>query len=158
MTHQTKIRKHSVSHFNSKGFTLLEILVSVSLLCTISFFLPPLYSILLKHDFAESRIQEMEWDVFCSQAKKEVRKSTKLEVVGGKLMLTSEVGTVIYEVYGNMLRRRVNMTGHEILLQHIDSVSFLLLEDGVQISIIGSDGDERVSRMYSMVKGVTLQP
>lgn len=158
MTHKTKIRKLSVSHFNSKGFTLLEILVSVSLLCTISFFFPPLYSILLKHDFSESRIQEMEWDVFCSQAKKEVRKSTKLEVVGGKLMLTSEVGTVIYEVYGNMLRRRVNMTGHEILLQHIDSVSFLLLEDGVQISIIGSDGDERVSRMYSMVKGVTLQP
>ncbi|WP_175478028.1 MULTISPECIES: competence type IV pilus minor pilin ComGF [unclassified Bacillus (in: firmicutes)] len=153
---KTKIQY--VNHLNRKGFTLLEILVSLSLLCTTAFFLPPLFSILLKNDYSESRLQEMEWDVFCNQAKKEVRRSTKLEVAGGKLMLTSDVGSVIYEQYGTKLRRRVNLTGHEILLQNINSATFTLLKDGIQISVILSNGDERVSKMYSMVKGVTPQP
>lgn len=133
---------NGVSHLNEKGFTLLEILLAFMIFSTVVFFLPPLFSLTLKNESVYARLQEMEWDVFCSQIKKEIRMSSKADITNGKLFLTSDSGTVIYELYGNKLRRRVNFSGHEILLQNITGVTFIRTKNTINVTVKNLKGDE----------------
>jgi competence protein ComGF len=80
-------------------------------------------------------MQAMEWDVFSSQIKKEIRMSTKAQVVNNRLILTEDTGSITIEKYGSILRRRVNNTGHEVYLQNIAEVNFTLLSNTVRINI-----------------------
>lgn len=77
----------------------------------------------------------MEWDVFSSQIKKEIRMSTKGQVVNNRLILTEDIGSVTFEKYENILRRRVNNTGHEVLLQNVAEVNFTLLPNTVRVEV-----------------------
>jgi competence protein ComGF len=131
-----------VKHLNEKGFTLLEMMLSLLIFSTVVFFLPPLFSLTLKNDSVYARLHEMEWDVFCSQIKKEIRMSNKADITNEKLFLTSDSGTVIYELYGNKLRRRVDFSGHEILLQNINGVTFIRNKNTIKVTVKNIKGDE----------------
>jgi competence protein ComGF len=101
----------------------------------IIFFISPLLSVLVQRNTPAKRLQEMEWDIFSSQIKKEIRMSTKVQVVNNRLILTEDMGSITIEKYENILRRRVNNTGHEVLLQNIAEVNFTLLPNTVRIAI-----------------------
>ncbi len=88
----------------------------------------------------------MEWEVFCSQAKKEIRVSNKADVVAGRLVLTTNSETIYYEKYNNILRRRVNSTGHEVILQNVAQVTFTRQNSAIRIFVVDSWGTE-----YSIV-------
>jgi competence protein ComGF len=90
---------------------------------------------MLQHNELQKRQQTMEWDVFCSQIKKEIRMSSKAQLVGTSLVLTEDAGTIVYEKYGNVLRRRVNNTGHEVLLQNVSEVNFSLMPNTVRVTV-----------------------
>ncbi len=77
----------------------------------------------------------MEWDVFSSQVKKEIRISSKAEVISGGLVLTNNNDTINYEKYGSNIRRRVNSSGHETLLQNVSSVTFTRINNSVKIIV-----------------------
>jgi competence protein ComGF len=102
------------------------------------------------NNFQERR-QELEWEVFCSQMKKEIRMSTKVQVSGSSLILTEDVGTVVYEQYENVLRRRVNLTGHEVLLQNISNVNFTLLKNSINVAIKDLNGKDYTVMVYSFL-------
>lgn len=106
---------------------------------------------MLNNKNSQPRIQEMEWEVFCSQIKKEIRMSTRAEVVSGRLVLTEAPDTILYEKYGNNLRRRVNYTGNETLLQNVSEFTFTILNNAVKVTVKDLWGKEYSVVVYSLI-------
>lgn len=125
----------TVRYPNEKAFTLLEVLFAFSIFTTIVFFMFPVFQIILDNKDSNVRLQNMEWDVFCSQIKKEIHISSKVEVVSGNLVLTLGNEKVLYEKYGSNIRKRVNSTGHETLLQNVSVVTFTRINNSVKITV-----------------------
>jgi competence protein ComGF len=93
----------------------------------------------------------MEWTVFCSQVQKEIMTVSKGEVIGSKLMLTKDTDSILYEKYGTSLRRRVNLTGHEILLQNVQEVSFVRLKNGIMLTVTDLEGKVFSATFHSVI-------
>jgi competence protein ComGF len=134
---------------NEKGFTLIEALLALSIFSTIAFFFAPLLQILLNDKAVDGEYQKMEWEVFCSQIKKEIRMSSSVEVISGRLILTIDMNTIQYEKYGSNLRRRVNNTGNETLLQNVSNVSFSLQKNAVIFTVKDTWGENYSLTAYS---------
>ncbi|MGX6442733.1 competence type IV pilus minor pilin ComGF [Neobacillus sp. K501] len=141
---------------NEQAFTLLEVLFAFLIFTTIIFFLTPVLQVLLNHSDSQERLQEMEWQVFCSQIKKEIRMSSNVEVLSGKLVLTNQNEKVYYEKYTQNLRRRVNSTGHEIALQNVSSVNFIRENHAVKIVVTDIWGNEYSTRIHSFIQWAAL--
>ncbi|WHZ06123.1 competence type IV pilus minor pilin ComGF [Neobacillus sp. YX16] len=120
---------------NEKAFTLLEVLFAFSIFTTIVFFMFPVFQIISDNKDSNGRLQAMEWDVFCSQIKKEIHISSKAEVISGNLVLTLNNEKILYEKYGSNIRKRVNSTGHETLLQNVSLVTFTRINNSVKITV-----------------------
>ena len=145
-------RKYAVLR-NEGAFTLIEALLALSIFTTIVFFVMPMLQVILHDINSTSRVQQLEWDVFCSQVKKEVRMSSRVEVASGRLYLTNNPETILYEKYGNNIRRRVNSTGHEIILQNAAEVNFTLLTNAVNIKVKDLWGRDYSFTAFSLIKG-----
>ncbi|MDQ0975924.1 competence protein ComGF [Neobacillus niacini] len=137
---------------NEKAFTLIEVLFAFSIFMTIVFFMVPVFHIVLDNKDSNGRLQEMEWDVFCSQIKKEIRISSKAEVVSGRLVLTNNNESINYEKYGSNLRRRVNSSGHETLLQNVTSVTFTRINNSIKIIVKDVWGKEYNVVVHSYIQ------
>jgi competence protein ComGF len=59
--------------------------------------------------------------------------------------------TVIYEKYGSNLRRRVNFTGHEIVLQNVDQYIFSLQRNAVKVTVKHLNGKVQSFIGYSLI-------
>lgn len=127
---------------NKRAFTLVEMLFAFSVFSMIIFFISPIFQVMLTPINSQKRLDSMEWDVFSSQLKKEIRMSTKVQASPESLILTEDAGTVIIERYEDSLRRRVNYSGHEIVLQHISKVNFSLLKNAVKVTVTDVFGVE----------------
>ncbi|OCA91098.1 hypothetical protein A8F94_04355 [Bacillus sp. FJAT-27225] len=137
---------------NNKGLIMSEMLLSLACLSIIAFLLAPAISVLESGKSHTSRkLQEMEWEIFYTQAKNELLSAASIQVLSGKLVFKLEKDTVMYEKYGNTIRRRVNLTGHEILLQNIDTVAFK--REGQQIIMQTTDfeGNLYEGIIYSII-------
>ncbi|MEC1522992.1 competence type IV pilus minor pilin ComGF [Neobacillus niacini] len=145
-----------VKYLNEKAFTLLEVLFAFSIFMIIAFFMLPVLHIILDNNDSTGRLQDMEWDVFCSQIKKEIRISSKADVVSGRLVLTNNNETINYEKYGSNIRRRVNSLGHEILLQNVSSVTFIRINNSVKIIVLDVWGKEYTVVVYPYIQWVPI--
>jgi competence protein ComGF len=122
-------------HTGSSGFTLIEALLGFTAFCLIAALLPMVFQVLSQVEQGKSRLQMLQWEVFSSQVKKEIRMSQKINPQTNKLILTRDSESILYELNGTNLRRRVNLTGNEILLQNILSVHFSSVPNGVIIEV-----------------------
>jgi competence protein ComGF len=120
---------------NEKGFTLVEMLIAFAAFCMLVSFFPLAIQTVASNKYLDQRNQRLEWEVFLSQVKKETRLSSQVTVLGDKLLLQKNGETILYEKYGSNLRRRVNYTGHETLLQNIASVQFIKASGGFGIYV-----------------------
>ncbi|WP_256234271.1 competence type IV pilus minor pilin ComGF [Bacillus sp. EB600] len=146
------IKKQTFANYlNERAFTLVEMLFAFSIFTIIIFFISPLFEIMLQQNDLQKRQQAMEWDVFCSQIKKEIRMSSKAQLVGASLVLTEDAGTIDYEQYGNVLRRRVNSTGHEVLLQNVSEVNFSLMPNTVRVTVKDLNRRDYIVNIYSFL-------
>lgn len=145
------LQQKYVGFKSNEGFTLIEVLFALTILSIIVFFMSPIFQIVLDKKESKADLQGMEWTVFCNQLKKEVRNSTNAEIISGRLILTREIGSVQYEKYQTALRRRVNSTGHEIVLQNIEVSSFSILKNAVKITVRDLSGKEYSVTAYSIV-------
>ncbi|PLR76508.1 competence protein comGF [Bacillus sp. V3-13] len=114
---------------------MLEMLYAFAVFLIIVSFAPLSYRLILNDDSMASRLQPMEWEVFASQAKKEIRMSERIEIQGDKLFIEKGGSIILYEKYGSKIRRRVDNAGHEILLQNVSTVEFKGLPSGVVILV-----------------------
>ncbi|WP_235714597.1 competence type IV pilus minor pilin ComGF [Neobacillus dielmonensis] len=145
--------QRSVAHLNEAAFTLIEVLLALSILSVVICLVTPAFEIMLNKQDTNASLQIMEWEVFCSQFKKEIRMSNKAEVVSNRLILTKATETVIYEKYESNLRRRVNSTGHEIVLQNVSSYTFTLLKNAVKLTAKDDHGKEYTVIAYFFGNG-----
>ena len=125
--------KKNVLLQSERGFTMAEMLLSVMLFLMIASMLPLGMKIILDHRVAETLERKMEWEVFSSQVKREIRSAQQMTVQSDKLFMKIDEQTIVYEKYNSSMRRRVNFQGHEILVQNLSSFSFGKIADGVEI-------------------------
>jgi len=130
-------RSISMKGYNCNGFTFIEMLCAFSMFLIIISFIPLSISLIYQDGFVKERLQRMEWEVFLSQLKKEVRMSETVTVTSSRITLVKDNQTITYEKYGlSSIRRRVNYQGHEIMLQNIQTVQFENTSKGIQVSVI----------------------
>lgn len=147
----SKFHLFNARRWNERGFTLSEMLFGFSIFTLIVFFLSPLLQMSEKEFMKKRHLQEMEWDVFVSQIKFEIHSSVNATVSSNTLYITSPYETVSYEKYGSTLRRRVNETGHEILLQNVEKVDFITLQNGIRVTVIDSTNTVHTASAYSFL-------
>ena len=140
---------------NERAFTLIEVLIAFSIFSTIVFFMAPIFQILLNQKSTQMDLQGMEWEVFRSQVTKEIATVSRAEVLSGRLILTKGSETIQYEKYDSNLRRRVNSTGHEIILQNVSQYSFSIVNNAVKITVVDLWGNEYSVIAFSFLKWST---
>ncbi|WP_053073721.1 competence type IV pilus minor pilin ComGF [Bacillus sp. LL01] len=123
-----------------EGFTLLEVLVCFSLILILTAFFPLLIKNLFLLTQKGEGIHPLELEVFIQQATREVRNAKTVSVDGVALVIINEADQrVTYEYYQQKLRRRVNGTGHELLLHNVQSVLFEKTANGAIFKVKGRD-------------------
>ncbi len=134
---------------NERGFTFLEMLVSLSILMLLITFVGGLLAIMKEPK--SGGVNKLEWEVFIQQAKQEIYQSIQVSNTNTTLRFSKNNGeTVTYETYGTSIRRRVNGTGHEILLQNVSGVKYEMLINGVVIEAIDKHNNVFKSQLFSV--------
>ncbi|WP_147533947.1 competence type IV pilus minor pilin ComGF [Bacillus marasmi] len=141
---------------NNKGFTLVEMLVAFSIFSIIIGLLPMLISTLSREQPLERRVQRLEWEVFISQIKKEIRMSQKVTINNQSLLLEKDGSIIIYEKYGTNLRRRVDYKGHEIILQQVRAFQFQRLLNGVLVQVTDTYGHDYREEIRLILRDVVF--
>jgi competence protein ComGF len=128
---------------NNRGFTLVEMLVTLSGFLLIVSLLPLLLNIDWMKVNQSERFQRLEWQLFIQQVTSEIREAKEIEVNNQTLYLYKFTGEkVSFEKYGYLIRRRVNGQGHEILLQYISDVQYQLEVNGIRIKVMTERGKD----------------
>jgi competence protein ComGF len=118
------------------GYTLLEMLISFSLFLMMMSFVPIMIKMTKEHQETAVSLSTLEWDLFVQQLTFEMREGHQVECSEQRLSFVNNYHqTITYEKYGEKIRRRVNGTGHEVVLQHISSVQFSKVPQGVLVQI-----------------------
>jgi competence protein ComGF len=146
-----KKQSPNVHLLNERGFTIAEVLVVFTAFCMLMAFLPLGVKTVLQHEHLDSRVQRLEWEIFNTQLKRETRFSTRLTVDKDKLLLYKSGETVLYEKYGSAVRRRVNYSGHEIILQNVAYLVFSPQTYGYSITVKDLNGKEYTATIRTFV-------
>ena len=125
---------------NEKGFTLVEMLVTFSILLVILSFISPFFGVVFREN--NEQFNKLEWQILIQQMKMEVREASKITVSKNNSVsfINASGESVSFEKYNDKIRRRVNGKGHEVLLQQITGVIFESKRNGFFISVVTVDG------------------
>ncbi|KON90255.1 hypothetical protein AF332_09775 [Sporosarcina globispora] len=130
---------------------MLEMLFAFSVFLLIAAMVPVSFNFLFQDWKMEARTQRLEWHVFINQLKKEVRLADTANISPNAIVLTIDGKSVIYEKYGSNLRRRVDMKGHEIVLQKLDVITFNSINGGVEIKASDDFDQEYSAFLYYLM-------
>jgi competence protein ComGF len=71
----------------------------------------------------------------------ELREAEEVTIENGSLKLRNfNQDVILYERFGNLVRRRVNGQGHEVILQNIGSMELFYIRGGIRIVVADIDG------------------
>ncbi|MGE8078102.1 competence type IV pilus minor pilin ComGF [Peribacillus loiseleuriae] len=113
--------KRFVTQLNNRGFTLIEMLLSLSIFILIAGMIVQLYVAVGKELHQDKRLNQMEWEIFLQQIKEELWLSSSQTILNDSIYMVVGEDIVSIEKYNQILRRRVNRTGHQIMLQNVSS-------------------------------------
>lgn len=110
------------SLLNNKGYTLLSALLSLTILCTITFFIiyliNPMNVLTSYNYFSHYEIRQFQFFI-----QSELNKSKNILIEKDKIHFIYDDETIVtFEKYNDVIRRRVNFTGHEIILQNVSQL------------------------------------
>jgi competence protein ComGF len=125
----------------NQGFTLLTALMSLLVLCVITFLLSQISSYLLHVSQTPPILRQDIWNAQ-HQLEAEAIKGTELRTMSHQLTFLLNGETIQYVQSGNRLIREVNGQGFEIVLLKIKSVTFTEEEGVVTMTITDSEGNE----------------
>lgn len=126
---------------NDDGFTLVEMLVSLVIFVVISSFVLNLFTFIKTNIAEKSSLNQKEWEVFINQLNQDVWQSTSRQAADNKLYLVVGSDVVLIEQYQDKIRRRLNGTGHELVLQNIRD--FIVDTDSKTVTITVADKQGR---------------
>ncbi|QHA92543.1 competence type IV pilus minor pilin ComGF [Bacillus sp. N1-1] len=134
---------------NEKGITLLELMLTLTILLAIVWVLPLLMSAAIQNSGAD--FQQEEARLFFHLFSKEVREATQIVRSKESIELTKKDGAIVkYERYGSSIRRRVNNTGHEIVLQEIREFTVEISGRRVMIEVDLNNGKKEKQVSFQM--------
>jgi competence protein ComGF len=146
-------------NIRNHGFTLLEMLMVLLVVLLVISFLPLLLDVHWLKEDPVNRFNRLEWQVFLQQLKNEIRESKQLESSGQILYVYKPTGErVSFEKYGQLIRRRVNSQGNEIVLQSLSDVQYELTNNGVRIIVITTEGERYEAFVTSFFPIKVKQP
>ena len=124
---------------NEKGFTLLEVLISMMVLVILLFTILSLFLLYKKEEnrvFISSQLDSQSRAFICS-IEREIYNGSNFTVTNGKLAFNDAVGNQIsYEKWGDGIRRQVNRSGHIWLVKDVDSVFFTIFGKACKVQYI----------------------
>nr|WP_202129796.1 competence type IV pilus minor pilin ComGF [Listeria innocua] len=104
---------------STSAFTLLETILSITIVLSISSLIPLFFECYHKTIQLSNLDQTSEWQLFLVQTRLELEKATNIQVNSEKLSFKVNDNLVTYSKYNNILRRQVNGKGHEPLLHKV---------------------------------------
>nr|WP_306420362.1 competence type IV pilus minor pilin ComGF [Heyndrickxia oleronia] len=133
------------------GFTLIECILTMLIISMIFLLFPLLIKTYEHINQSLSTEEDYEWNLFLIQLRKEMRESDGWDVSNNRLFLKRNNQMIMYEQYGNVLRRRVDSEGHEIVLQNINQVLFRVNDLKLQVHIQFINDHQRDAYYSSIV-------
>jgi competence protein ComGF len=118
---------------------MIEVLLSFSIYCILTAFLPLVFSIILNMNHVTNRTQRLEFELFIGQLNTELQGCDYTDVRNGKLYMESAGEEITFEKYGTSIRRLVHFSGHEVILQNIKSVEFSKSQNSIHIKVVDQD-------------------
>ncbi|EAE6206803.1 competence protein ComGF [Listeria innocua] len=104
---------------STSAFTLLETILSITIVLSISSLIPLFFECYHKTIQLSNLDQTSEWQLFLVQTRLELEKATNIQVHPEKLSFKVNDNLITYSKYNNILRRQVNGKGHEPLLHKV---------------------------------------
>lgn len=134
-------RKYVTLNNQEAGFTLIEMLIALSIVLIICSLILHSMIVLQRYEREGNFIHPREWEIFYAQFKREITNSQRQEMSNGKLLLYQNSDVITIEKYQDKIRRRVNNQGHEVMLQKITGLEFI--KNGRLIVIVVTDQNKR---------------
>jgi competence protein ComGF len=121
---------------NNRGFTLIEVLLSMMVMVILLISILSLYLLYKKEEsrvFVFSQLQNQSRAFVCS-IERELYNGRGFSVSNGKLAFYDAIGNVIsYERWGDGIRRQVNNSGHIWLVKDVESVIFTVIRNACRV-------------------------
>jgi len=152
MLERIKKRMRNVPSLNDRGFTFLEMLLSLLTFLMIASVFPVGMRVIMDNGLIESGIRRMEWEILSSQVKKEIRSADEMTVNPENIMMKIDGKVILYEKYGTSIRRRVDFQGHEILFQNLSSFRFERIEEGFEMTASDLNGVKHFTKFQNYIK------
>ena len=142
------------SYLRNDGFTLIEMLFALGVFSLLMMFMTSVLANTTEwHLHDRNSHMRMEWNIFIRQLDLEIQTTGDFSVPKNDvLLLKNEDEHITYEIYNNMVRRRVDGTGHEVVLQDIKRFQVSKENEMLTIVVMFVNGDQyekRISKRYN---------
>ncbi|WP_221769058.1 competence type IV pilus minor pilin ComGF [Listeria marthii] len=129
-------RQKNVSYRNgSSAFTLLETILSITIILSISSLIPLFFECYNKTIQLSNIDQTTEWQLFLIQTRLELEKASNIQVNDNTLSFTNGNDLITYSKYNDLIRRQVNGRGHEPLLTKIKDYQLTKKEHQLHLKV-----------------------
>ena len=135
---------------NEKGYTLVEMLLSLSIFSIIIVFLTNMVPLLRYHAYSNEIADQMQWEMFMNQAKRDIRESDEILLTASysRILFWKDGSNTLYERYGNRIRRRVDGMGHQLILFNIRSFDYEQIPHGIKFIVTHENGKTYEGEIY----------
>lgn len=118
-----------------RGFTLIEMLLSLAVFIIIAALVLQIVLVVQPARPTSKVLNHMEWEVFLNNLKREVRRGDDTTVSKTRMYISNSNSITTIEQYGIMLRRRVDFSGHEVLLHNVKNFTVSKLDQIITINV-----------------------
>ena len=141
-TARNKISRYVKLSKDDNGFTLMELLFSLMLFFTVTSLSLQIVMAVQKHSIPDNGMDDMEWELFLTDLQWEIRNAVSHETKSNKLYIIQNDRVVSFEQYGSNIRRRVDQTGHEVMLQRVHTFRIAKEEHAIVMAVTDALGRE----------------
>lgn len=135
---------------NQKGFTLIESLLSLYILTFVTTLSIMILSSLFFHVNSQM-IPSFELENFVIQTQNEFREANEWSVDKDTVRITSRYDEhITYSYYNNKIRRQVEGSGQEVLLQNVNTFTCEKLENGIKFIISDKNRKMYIRNIYRL--------
>lgn len=136
---------------NERGFTLIELLFSLVTFLAVTALVLQLVTSIYTAGKKDSGIQPKEWEIFIGQLKRQVNLADGMEAGGGKIHLLIRGQLIEVQKYQDKVRRLVDGSGHDVMLQHTAAFTVKKEGGGLLVSVTDLEGKIYAAQIYPLV-------
>ncbi|WP_335502886.1 competence type IV pilus minor pilin ComGF [Bacillus sp. JJ722] len=125
-----------------RGFTLIEMLLSLVTFIIMATLLLQIVLVVQPVRPTSKVLNHMEWEIFLNNLKREVRRGDNTTVSEKRMYISNSNSITTIEQYGIMLRRRVDFSGHEVMLHNVKNFTVSKIDQMITVHVTDtSDND-----------------